>query len=275
MDAAPIPDEASPPSTGSRCRWRSPCQRRRGEREDQKGSGAYRMKSGGVVALHDVEGCGGSTVCHGRMPDRGPGSLEDSLSADLAAALWRRPKCRVMGLAHGALEMRQMLDRVLPEDPPEAISPQFWSLTGKVGKAIAAAGRSAAASRSFWRAQLLSGGRAIERIAAWPPTWAFEFDAALSERLRGALTYDEKNRQRMRFASRAEAGLSAPCAIIEATCETHVTVGVTRSDRRCRETNGQANLSQRSLARSSPWNSDMTLLRALYFRGFNPGRSAA
>ncbi|MCB9786320.1 MAG: ISKra4 family transposase, partial [Deltaproteobacteria bacterium] len=186
-----------------------------------------------------------------------------------------RPELRVVGLADGAAEMQQMLDRIVADQDPVAVSLDFWHLTEKLGKAITATGRSAATNLSSWKAQLLSDDRAIERIETWLRTWTLDFDEAIPEPLHDALTYIENNRERMRYASLAEAGLPIGSGMVEATCKTLVSVRMKRCGCRWKAPSGQAILNLRSLACSSRWDRAMALLSVSYVQSVIPARRAA
>lgn len=245
------------------------------ERTDQQIEVAWRMAYCGVLTLHDEGGKALTSIRYGRMPDGGRDILEDSLEADLVEVLQRRPDLRVVGLADGAAEMQQMLDRILDGHDPEAVAIDFWHLTEKLGKAIVAAGRSAAANLPAWKAQLLSDDRAIERIETWLRTWALEFTGDVPDALYDALTYIDNNRRRLRYASLVEAGLPIGSGMVEATCKTLVAVRMKRSGCRWKEPSGQALLNLRSLACSSRWSQAMTHLMDNYVHQLTPVRTAA
>lgn len=278
IESMPVPDEARSVSVSVdrvSLPMEEPVSDEARERTGRKVDVAWRMAYCGVLTLHDSEGRALSSIRYGRMPDGGRDVLEDALQADLIELRRRRPELLVVGLADGAAEMQQMLDRIVADHNPVAVSLDFWHLTEKLGKAITATGRSAAMNLSSWKAQLLSDDRAIERIETWLRTWALDFGEAIPEPLHDALTYIENNRERMRYASLVEAGLPIGSGMVEATCKTVVSVRMKRCGCRWKAPSGQAILNLRSLACSSRWDPAMALLSASYVQPVTPARCVA
>ena len=245
------------------------------KRTDQSIEVVWRMAYCGVLTLHNAEGKSLRSIRYGRMPTGGREVIEDALEADLIELLRKQPDLTVVGLADGAPEMQQMLDRILADHKPVAVTIDFWHLIEKLGKAVTSTGRSAPVYLRSWKDMLLEDDRAIERIEMLLRTWAIGDEADMPEALYDALTYIENNRDRMRYASLWDAGLPVGSGMVEATCKTLVSVRMKRAGSRWKEKGGQAILNLRSLACSSRWRPAVNHLLDSYVQEVTPIRRAA
>ena len=246
------------------------------ENSDRKIQRVFRMAYCGVLTLHDNEGKPVGSVRYGRMPRDGRRVLEDSLSADVAALLQRRPDLSTVGLADGAAEMQHMLDRILAAHAPKAVALDKYHVLEKLADAVKATARDARSHVRSWKETLDVDDRAIERIETRLRTWSLDYDYdELPEALYDALTYIENNRERMRYASMRKAGLPVGSGHVEATCKTIVSVRMKRAGARWKEHSGQAILNLRSLACSHRWRPAMDITLGSYVHRLEPAARAA
>jgi hypothetical protein len=219
----------------------------------------YRMAYCGTVTLHDSEGRGLHTIRYGRMPKSSAKALSESLGADVAALLAKRPDLKVCILTDGAPELHGLLDGALAETLPGVTVHRlvdFWHLVEKLAPAAAhipgdTNGRHVLAR---WKLSLLNSRHAIGHVIN-----ALQRSGRSSTRIGGigevrpvgdALRYLRNHRDRMGYAAARAAGLPIGSGNVEATCKSLVSLRFRRPGARWKEDSGQHILDLRALALS-------------------------
>ncbi len=221
----------------------------------------YRMAYCGIWTLYDEDGEPLYSCRYGRMAAEGHDPIEETLWGDLESLKTARPDLRLVGLADGAPEMQYMLDRTVGafgEDVEIAID--FWHVVEKVADAL----KGLRLSPTDWlpriRRMLLDEARGAERVCLIIRSQAVEVEGPLPEAVTDAITYLDRNADRMRYSSLRAKGLPIGSGHVEATCKTLVSTRMKRCGARWKTAGGQAVLSLRSLAKSSRWDPAMKLL---------------
>lgn len=221
----------------------------------------YRMAYCGIWTLHDAEGDPLYSCRYGRMAAEGHDVIEETMWGDLHSLKTARPDLRLVGLADGAPEMQYMLDRtvgVFGDDVEIAID--FWHVVEK----IAAAVRALDLNSSNWlpriRRMLLEEERGAERVCLILRSWEVELEGEVPEALTDAITYLDRNADRMRYPGLRAKGLPIGSGHVEATCKTLVSTRMKRCGARWKTAGGQAVLSLRALAKSSRWDPAMAIV---------------
>ena len=233
---------------------------------DEEGRGhapvVYRMAYCGIATLHDKEGEPLASFRYGRMPEEGHGPVEESLWGDVEQLKAVRPDLRLLGIADGAPEMQQILERVLqPFETDVHIAIDFWHVAEKLAAAISATGRLPANLLPGFKRILLEDDLGAEQVSKVPHAWASAMpEGECPQALRDAITYLDRNAHRMRYADLRRHGLPIGSGHVEATCKTLVSTRMKRSGARWRNDGGQVVLSLRSLARSSRWDPAMNIV---------------
>ena len=221
----------------------------------------YRMAFCGIWTLYDRSGEPLYSCRYGRMAAEGHDPIEETLWGDLESLLTARPDLRLVGLADGAPEMQYMLDRTVGAFGDDVeIAIDFWHVVEKVAAALKALGLSASDWLPRVRRTLLDDARGAERVCLILRSQAVEVDGPLPEALTDAITYLERNADRMRYSRLRAKGLPIGSGHVEATCKTLVSTRMKRCGARWKDAGGQAVLSLRSLAKSSRWQPAMDLL---------------
>jgi len=221
----------------------------------------YRMAFCGIWTLYDKDGEALYSCRYGRMAAEGHAPIEETLWGDLESLKAARPDSRLVGLADGAPEMQYMLDRTVGafgEDVEIAID--FWHVVEKVAAALKSVGLSSSDWLPRVRRMLLDEARGAERVCLVLRSHGMEVDGPLPEALTDAITYLDRNADRMRYSSLRAKGLPIGSGHVEATCKTLVSTRMKRCGARWKNAGGQAVLSLRSLAKSSRWQPAMDLL---------------
>jgi hypothetical protein len=221
----------------------------------------YRMAYCGIWTLHDADGDPLYSCRYGRMAAEGHQPIEETLWGDLESLKTARPELRLVGLADGAPEMQYMLDRtvgVFGDDVEIAID--FWHVVEKVAGALRALGLDSSDWLPRVRRMLLEEERGAERVCVILRSWAVELDGDLPEALMDAITYLDRNANRMRYSHLRAKGLPIGSGHVEATCKTLVSTRMKRCGARWKTAGGQAVLSLRSLAKSSRWDAAMAIV---------------
>ena len=221
----------------------------------------YRMAYCGIWTLHDAEGDPLYSCRYGRMASEGHDLIEETIWGDLESLKSARPELRLVGLADGAPEMQYMLDRTVGAFGDDVeIAIDFWHVVEKVADALRALGRDSAEWLPRVRRMLLDEERGAERVCLILRSWAVELDGELPEALTDAITYLDRNADRMRYSRLRAKGLPIGSGHVEATCKTLVSTRMKRCGARWKTPGGQAVLSLRALAKSSRWNAAMAIL---------------
>lgn len=220
----------------------------------------HRMAYCGVWTLHDAEGDPLHSVRYGRMPAEGHGPIEETLWGDIEALTQAKPTLRLVGLADGAPEMQYLLDRTVGMFDGVEIAIDFWHVVEKVSSAVKATGRNTTEWVPRFRDWLRTKDRGAEHVLLVLRTWEAQCLGPVPEGLSDAITYLDRNGERMRYKRLRDQGLPIGSGHVEATCKTLVSTRMKRSGARWKTPGGQAILSLRSLAKSSRWDDAMAIL---------------
>jgi len=222
----------------------------------------YRMAFCGVWTLHDAEGEPLHSVRYGRMAAEGHDPIEEAMWGDLEALKIARPDLRLVGLADGAPEMQHMLDRtvgIFGGDVEIAID--FWHVVEKVSDAVKATGRQTSHWTPHLKTILRHQDHGAEQVLLHLRSWAIELNGEeVPKALSDAITYLDRNADRMRYKHLRDKGLPIGSGHVEATCKTLVSTRMKRCGARWKNDGGQAVLSLRALAKSSRWDPAMAIV---------------
>ncbi len=221
---------------------------------------AYRMAYCGVWTLHNADGEPLHSVRYGRMPAEGHNPIEDTLWGDIEALMLARPSLKLVGLADGAPEMQHILDRTIGAFDNVEIAIDFWHVVEKVAAAVKATEHDTAVWLPRFRKWLLERERGPDAVLLVLRTWLIERDGTPPEALQDAVTYLERNADRMRYKRLRDKGLPIGSGHVEATCKSIVSTRMKRCGARWKTPGGQAVLSLRALAKSSRWDQAMAIL---------------
>lgn len=216
----------------------------------------YRMAYCGTLTLHDAEGRALHTIRYGRMPQSDAVALSESIAADAAALLAKRPDLKVCVLTDGAVELHALLDNALAATLPGVSIHRlvdYWHLVEKLGQAAAlihgeAEGRVVLAR---WKLSLLNSAHAVSLIIN-----TLETSRCASKRVGDArpvgdaLRYLRNHRERMGYSAARALGLPIGSGNVEATCKSLVSLRFRRPGARWKEPSGQQILDLRALALS-------------------------
>ena len=226
----------------------------------QRVSVAYRMAYCGVWTLHDADGEPLHSVRYGRMPAEGHDPIEETLWGDIEALTIARPTLKLVGLADGAPEMQFMLDRTVGAFVDVEIAIDFWHVVENVSDAVKATGRDPVEWVPRFREWLRHKDKGAEHVLVVLRTWEAQWSGSVPEGLSSAITYLDRNADRMRYKRLRDQGLPIGSGHVEATCKTLVSTRMKRCGARWKNSGGQAVLSLRSLAKSSRWDEAMAIL---------------
>lgn len=227
---------------------------------------AYRMAYCGIWTLHDADGEPLHSVRYGRMPAEGHSPIEDTLWGDIEALMLARPSLKLVGLADGAPEMQYMLDRTVGAFDNVEIAIDFWHVVEKVAAAVKATGHDTSVWLPRLRQWLRDKESGPEHVLLVLRTWLVELKRTPPEALTEAVTYLERNADRMRYKRLRDQGLPIGSGHVEATCKSIVSTRMKRCGARWKTPGGQAVLSLRALAKSSRWNQAMAILLPTWHR---------
>jgi hypothetical protein len=228
-----------------------------------KGPAGYREVGCGTLSFCDDEGRCVAAVRMARMPEPHKRSLKEALTAELDAALAKRPDLRLVKASDGAVDNWEFLHKELPAGE-EVVD--FFHAAEHLNAALAAAygdGTVIARQRFVELRHVLleqEGGvakviRALKYLADKHPR---------SARIATELEYFRKRRQRMRYAEMTAAGLPIGTGVTEAACKTLVTQRLKQSGMRWGQEGGQAILNLRSWAQSERFDQAWALLSATF-----------
>ena len=227
---------------------------------------AYRMAYCGIWTLHDADGEPLHSVRYGRMPAEGHSPIEDTLWGDIEALMLARPSLKLVGLADGAPEMQYMLDRTVGAFDNVEIAIDFWHVVEKVAAAVKAMGHDTSVWLPRLRQWLRDRESGPEHVLLVLRTWLVELKGTPPEALTEAVTYLERNADRMRYKRLRDQGLPIGSGHVEATCKSIVSTRMKRCGARWKTPGGQAVLSLRALAKSSRWDQAMAILLPTWHR---------
>ena len=220
----------------------------------------YRMAYCGIWTLHDADGEPLHSVRYGRMPAEGHNPIEDTLWGDIEALMLAQPSLKLVGLADGAPEMQYILDRTVGAFDNVEIAIDFWHVVEKVAAAVKATGQDTAVWLPRLRQWLRERDNGPEHVLIVLRSWLVELAGTPPEALTDAVTYLERNADRMRYKRLRDQGLPIGSGHVEATCKSIVSTRMKRCGARWKTPGGQAVLSLRALAKSSRWEQAMAIL---------------
>ena len=168
----------------------------------------------------------------------------------------------MVGLADGAPEMQYMLDRTVGTFGDDVeIAIDFWHVVEKVADAVKVTERGTSHWVPRFKTMLRHEDRGAEHVLLHLRSWELGLPAhQIPEALSDAITYLDRNADRMRYKRLRDKGLPIGSGHVEATCKTLVSTRMKRSGARWKTPGGQAVLSLRSLAKSSRWDAAVGLL---------------
>ena len=148
-----------------------------------------------------------------------------------------------------------------PHRTPDPLSIDFWHVVEKVSDAVKATGR----ETSHWTPRLKSilrhQDRGPEQVLLHLRSWATGLDGKeVPQGLSDAITYLDRNANRMRYKRLRDKGLPIGSGHVEATCKTLVSTRMKRCGARWKNDGGHAVLSLRALAKSSRWDPAMAIV---------------
>jgi hypothetical protein len=228
-----------------------------------KGPAGYREVGCATLSFYDKEARCLAAVRMARMPEPHKASLKKALTAELEAALTKRPDLRLVKAADGANDNWTFLHGDLP--PGDEVVDFFHAAEHLSGALAAAYGDgSIAARRRFAELRHVlmeeEGGvevviRALVYLRDKHPR---------SERIATELGYFRKRRRRMRYAEMKAECLPIGTGLTEAACKTLVTQRLKQSGMRWGQEGGQAILNLRGWAQSERFDQAWALLAATF-----------
>ena len=177
-----------------------------------------------------------------------------------------QPSLKLVGLADGAPEMQYILDRTVGAFDNVEIAIDFWHVVEKVAAAVKATGQDTAVWLPRLRQWLRERDNGPEHVLIVLRSWLVELAGTPPEALMDAVTYLERNADRMRYKRLRDHGLPIGSGHVEATCKSIVSTRMKRCGARWKTPGGQAVLSLRALAKSSRWEQAMAILLPTWHR---------
>jgi hypothetical protein len=217
----------------------------------------FRMAYVGNVTLHDENGEALHTIRYGCMPQGDAGGLAQSIGADVATLLDKRPDLKVELLMDGAPEMHNLLAPAVKEAiPKDTRLFDLVDICHVVEKLSAAAvvifGAASLSNVQRWKMKLLNRHGAVWQILSELHASGRETNAE-GCKVHDAITYLTNNGERMNYAEARELGLPIGSGNTEATCKTLFQVRFKRSGSRWKEATGSHVVHLRALALSDRW----------------------
>jgi len=228
-----------------------------------KGPAGYREVGCATLSFYDKEAKCLAAVRMARMPEPHKASLKQALTAELEAALTKRPDLRLVKAADGANDNWTFLHGDLP--PGDEVV-DFFHAAEHLSDALAAAygDGSIVARRRFaeLRHVLLEEEGGVEVVIR---ALVYLRDKhPRSERIATELGYFRKRRRRMRYAEMKAQYLPIGTGLTEAACKTLVTQRLKQSGMRWGQEGGQAILNLRGWAQSERFDQAWALLAATF-----------
>ena len=270
-EASEVPDEAVtvavsldgvmvPMKDGGRAAKRE-CSRQTGRRPT--GPAGYQEAGCATLSFYDAEGERLDTRYLGRMPEPKKATLKTMLSAELDAALGRRPDLCVVKVADGARDNWSYLDALAPQGTSVV---DFYHGAEQLKAALDAGyGENDATGRAQFeklRHVLRDAPDGVEKVIR-----ALNYQRKRhprKTRIGEVLGYFRHNRHRMRYAQTKAHHLPIGSGVVEAVCKTLVTQRLKCSGMRWRPDGGQAILTLRALVQSERFDHAWNLLSDTY-----------
>lgn len=226
------------------------------------GPTGYQEASCGTISYLDAEGERLQTTRLARMPEPKKESLKLMLSDEVASALKKRPDLRLVKLADGARDNWTYL-RELPAGD-EVVD--FYHAGEHLNSALKAAyGETNPTGKAQFeklRHILRHETKGVDKVIRSLRHLRKRYPRR--EKIATEVKYFQRNRQRMRYAEAAAAGLPIGSGVVEAACKTLVTQRMKRSGMRWRDSGGQAILTFRGLIQSNRFDRGWRLLAKTY-----------
>ena len=230
-----------------------------------KGPAGYREAGCATLSFYDAEGKRLDTLYMGRMPEPKKAALKNTLSAELEAALGRRPDLHVVKVADGARDNWSYLDALAPQGTAVV---DFYHATEQLKGALDARyGDNDATGRAQFeklRHVLREDPDGVQKVIRSLDYQRKRFPRR--KRIGEVLRYFRRNRHRMRYAHAKARSLPIGSGVVEATCKTLVTQRLKCSGMRWRHAGGQAILTLRALVQSGRFDHAWALLSNTYRR---------
>lgn len=228
-----------------------------------KGPAGYREVGCATLSFYDIDAKCLAAVRMARMPEPHKASLKQALTAELEAALSKRPDLRLVKAADGANDNWSFLHDDLP--PGDEVV-DFFHAAEHLSDALAAAygDGSITARRRFaeLRHVLLEEEGGVEVVIR--SLVHLRDKHPRSERIATELGYFRKRRRRMRYAEMKAQGLPIGTGLTEAACKTLVTQRLKQSGMRWGQEGGQAILNLRGWAQSERFDQAWALLASTF-----------
>jgi hypothetical protein len=228
-----------------------------------KGPAGYREVGCATLSFCDRDGKCLAAVRMARMPEPHKVSLKRLLTAELDAAMSKRPDLQLVKAADGALDNWTFLHDELP-DGYEVVD--FFHAAEHLSDALATAygDGSIEARRRFaeLRHVLLEEEGGVEKVIR---SLVHLRDAhPRKKKLATEVEYFRKRRHRMRYAEFRAKGLPIGTGVTEAACKTLVTQRLKQSGMRWGQKGGQAILNLRGWAQSERFDQAWALIAATF-----------
>ena len=206
-----------------------------------KGPAGYQEARCATLSFDDAEGKRLDTLYMGRRPEPKKAALKNPLSAELEAALGRRPDLHVVKVADGARDNWSYLDARYGDNDARGRA-QFEKL----------------------RHVLREAPDGVQKVIRSLDYQRKRFPRR--KRIGEVLRYFRRNRHRMRYAHAKARSLPIGSGVVEATCKTLVTQRLKCSAMRWRHAGGQSILTLRALVQSGRFDHASALLSNTYRR---------
>lgn len=219
----------------------------------------YRMAYCGTISIVDADGETLHTIRYGRMPQGDALDLAEGLASDVFALLEKDASLEVTLLADGAPELWNLLDKqlnhgTLDKAPYRLID--FYHLVEKLDAAAKELHGEQGAKPVLrqWKTRLLNAKAGASMVLA-------ELRAAgnASKAVEEAITYIERNGERMDYATAWANGRPIGSGPVEATCKSLVALRMKRPGSRWKEETGEHVIQLRALLLSDRWDQALRL----------------
>jgi len=207
----------------------------------------WRQAMVGTISLYDQHGERQHTIYIGATPEYGRAKFLARLEHEIEHVKALYPQARMMGIADGAQENWQFLERHTDDQVLD-----FYHTTGYVAQAAKAACPRSLAQRTQWMEQhchtLKHEAGAAQRLLAEMDSLAEgDLSAPLRQGLEEARTYFRNHHPQMNYALYVEANLPIGSGVTEAACKTIVKQRLCGSGRKWKEKGAGVVLSLRTL----------------------------
>jgi len=228
-----------------------------------QGPAGYREASCATLSFYDPDGERLDTLRFARMPESKKVTLKAMLSAEVHAALARRPELTVVKVADGAKDNWTYPGHLVPEGEERV---DFFHAAEQLKDAFDAAygpddakGQTQFTKNRHVLREDLEGVEKVIRALLY-----LRDKHPRRKRIGEVLGYFRGNRHRMDYAGAALRGLPIGSGVVEAACKTLATQRLKRSGMRWRNDGGQAILTLRGWVQSHRFEHAWQLLSTTY-----------